>query len=927
MGIRGVPFRAAACLLLLGGWSVAQQGITSATLGGRVEDATGAAIDGAEVAVTNTARGQTTKTATDGQGRYQFLRLAPGEYRVTITAPRFAAHERTLELALGEALDLPVTLALEGRREAVQIVDSAADVEAARTQASASIATREVDSLPLNGRNYLDLALLAPGVSRTNTGAPQQFAETSAVPGTGISVSGQRNLSNNFVVDGLSANDDAAGLAGTAFSQEVVREFVVITGGSNAEFGRASSGVINIATRSGSNQWHGRLYTFLRNQRLDARNPLASSRDPLTQTQYGATLGAPLIRNRSFLFANFEQTQRHAAGIVTIAPERIPSINTALTGFGYRGPLVSTGEYPTGWDSTNGFVRIDHQLRAGNQLIARYSIYDIASPNARSVGSLNAVSRGTRMDDRDQTAAVSDVATLSARSLNEARFQFTRSRLDAPGNDLNGPAVNISGVANFGASTSSPVARDLDMLGASDTVSVQSGRHFLKAGADFLMNRVDINFPGSQVAAVYSFSSLVTFQAGRYSTFLQAFGDPAQFQSNPNYAVFAQDEWHATPNLVFNLGARYDLQLLPSPIRTDKNNVAPRFGVAWSPRDRKTVIRASYGLYYDRIPLRATSNALQRDGSKYRVALLAYGQPGAPVFPQQLIAFPAGQYINITTIDPDIGNSYSHQASFQAERQVGKGTVVTLGYEWVRALHLILSRNVNVPTLTAAAAAAAGIPNLGRPDSRYGNVSRYEGSGDSYYHGLLASVKTRLARVGELRVSYTFSRTIDDIGNFFFSTPQNNANLRDDRGLSDNDQRHRLTVAAVLSAPVHNRILGGWQLAPMFRYTSALPYNVQVNYDRNNDTSLNDRPAGVGRNTGRGFDFLSFDVRLSRGFALTERWKLEALVESFNTTNHANWSLPNNVIGNGLGAPLPTFGRATAAFDPRQVQVGLRLDF
>ena len=143
-------------------------------------------------------------------------------------------------------------------------------------------------------------------------------------------------------------------------------------------------------------------------------------------------------------------------------------------------------------------------------------------------------------------------------------------------------------------------------------------------------------------------------------------------------------------------------------------------------------------------------------------------------------------------------------------------------------------------------------PNLGRPDSRFGNISRYEGSGDSYYNGLLLSVRSRIARNFELHLAYTLSKSIDDMGANFFSSPQDNNNLRDDRGLSDNDQRHRLTVAGIFNAR-------GWQLSPMFRYTSALPYNVLLNYDRNGDTATNDRPEGLGRNTATGFNYASLD--------------------------------------------------------------------
>ncbi|MBM3776591.1 MAG: hypothetical protein FJW37_15730, partial [Acidobacteria bacterium] len=465
---RFAVFFAACCLVRLAG---AQQAITYATLSGWLEDPSGGRLQRARVAIVHRDRNQTREMLSDPSGRFQFLHLPPGDYELRLNEPRFAPFVRSLRLSAGQALDLPVRLALATASHAVTVLERPLALEASRVQVSETVAPREMDSLPLNGRNYLDLALLAPGVSRTNTGAPQRFAETSAVPGAGISVAGQRNLNNTFLVDGLSANDDAAALAGTFFSQEVIREFQVITAGGAAEFGRASSGIINITTRSGTNQWHGRLYGFLRNQRLDARNPLATRKDPLTQTQYGASLGAPLRRDRTFVFTNWEQTRRQAAGFVTISAPNLAAINRGLDSGGYLGPRVSTGEFPTGYDTTNAFLRLDHQAAPRHSLAARYSFYDISSPNARSAGGLSDVSRGTRSDDTDHTLAFSHIAALSPALLTETRLQFTRSRLDAPANQAIGPAVNIAGVASFGPSTTSPVGRDNDLYELSHSVS------------------------------------------------------------------------------------------------------------------------------------------------------------------------------------------------------------------------------------------------------------------------------------------------------------------------------------------------------------------------------------------------------------------------------------------------------------------------
>jgi hypothetical protein len=238
-----------------------------------------------------------------------------------------------------------------------------------------------------------------------------------------------------------------------------------------------------------------------------------------------------------------------------------------------------------------------------------------------------------------------------------------------------------------------------------------------------------------------------------------------------------------------------------------------------------------------------------------------------------------------------------------------------------------MSRNVNVPTVPAS----AGIPNLGRPDPNWGNISRFESAGNSQYDGLVVSFNQRTSRWSTVRASYTLSKTIDDAGNFFFSTVQDNFNIRDDRGLSDNDQRHRLVVSGTLDAPPDKtngvgRWLRGFQFGYIFTYASRLPFNVLLGTDRNFDSNNNDRPVGVGRNTGRGFDFASLDLRVSRRFQLSERVGLQLLAEGFNVLNRANYGVPNNTFGSGVN-PLPTFSRPTAAFDPRQFQFGMKVSF
>jgi len=925
-----IPIYAALLVFILSGLGAAQQSVTSGTLSGRIEDATGAVVSGVTVTATHLETNHQLTTTSDVEGRYRFPYLRTGDYDLKIQAEGFESMTKQLTVLVGQALDLPIKLTVAGVTAQVDIGGTDVPViEAVRTQITETIRPREINELPLNGRNFLDLALLVPGVSPTNTGSNQRFAETSAVPGQGISIAGQRNLYNSFVLDGVSANDDAADLTGTYYSEEVIDQFQVVTSGGIAEFGRASGGVVNMLTKSGSNDWHGGLYGFFRNQRFDARNPIAPTKDLLTQAQYGGTISGPIRHDRTFFFTNFEQTRRNYSAVVTIDPTLVNPINNRLRSLNYGGQLIESGVVPASFDTTNFFGRIDHNINSRNQLSARYSLYHINAVNSRNVGGLNAVSRGSGINDTDQTVQVNNVTTFNSRTLNEARFQYTNSRLDAPVNDTVGPAINITGIANLGIATFSPQARDINLFEAVDNVSTQRGAHTLKVGGNFLYNRVNIFFPGA-LEGVYQFQSMNAFLAGNYQTFQQAFGAPSQLQSNPNVGMFAQDEWRVRRDLTINAGLRYDLQFLPDPIQTDTDNISPRLGIVWAPGDRKTVVRASFGLYYDRIPLRATSNALQRDGSKYIVVQLSPTQPGAPVFPNILSVQPSTLPTkpNITRIDPNIETSYSQQANFQIERELPGNAVVSVGYLHVRGLHLILSRNANVPTVPVS----AGIPNLGRPDPNWGNISRFESSGKSNYDGMVVSYNQRATSWASMRVSYTLSKAIDDAGNFFFSSVQNNFDINDDRGLSDNDQRHRLVVSGSLEVPRHSKATGfqrflcGFQMGYIFTYASRLPFNVLLGSDRNFDTNFNDRPVGVGRNTGHGFNFASLDLRLSRRIQLTERVDLQLLAEGFNVLNHANLGVPNNTFGSGI-QPLPRFGQPTAAFDPRQFQFGMKVSF
>jgi len=920
----------------------AQEAVNYASLSGRAIDPAGAVVDNAKVTARQTETNQSAEATTDTQGRFRFAFLSVGPYEVSIQKQGFATAVRKVNLTVGAAFDLQFPLTVGQAQTSVEVSGEAPVLEAARTQIAGTISQKEIEDLPLSGRNYLDIALFVPGVSPTNTAANQLFAETSAIPGQGISIGSQRNFSNSFIIDGMSANDDAAGVAGTFIGVDVVDEFQVVTSGGQAELGRALGGYVNVVTKSGGNTMHGDLYGYFRNSRFNAANALSNTVLPLTQAQYGASLSGPVVHNRTFYFVNFEGRDLNQSGLVTIAPSAVAAINARLASVGYPGPLISTGDFRNPVHNQNLFAKVDHRFSDTDQFSAHYSLYHVDSINSRGAGGLSAPTASANLFDTDQTIAASNVKTLSPRIVNETRMQFTNSNLSAPPSDPIGPAVSISGVASFGTLSGSPTARLNRLYEGADSLSVQHGAHAIKVGADFLYNADTITFPRT-IRGSYSFSSLTNFLNGVYNSsgYTQTFGVTQVYQTNPNVGFYAQDEYKVTPSLTLNLGIRYDLEFLKT-IATQTGNVSPRAGFAWTPfASRRMVVRGGYGLFYDRIPLRPLANALLSAGNTTTVSnlqqlsiSLSPTQAGAPVFPGILggLTIPAGVLFNFSTMDPTMKNAYSEQGSFEIEQQLGGNATLSVGYQHVRGLQLIVSVNENVPSCTAV-----GTNNGCRPNPTYGNDSQYSPLADSHYDGAHISFVQRPVKWGNYRVSYTYSKALDDVSEFFFSAPINNFNIWQDYSRSDDDQRSRLSFEGTIHSSLASattpweRLSHGFQLTTSLTAYSPLPFNITTGANTIQGTGARPTIKGVfiNRNAGEGFSILNLNVRLSRTFRIGERLHMQALAEMFNTLNHVNVATLNGVFGTGAYPtnPSPTFKQITAVNDPRTIQLALRLEF
>ena len=919
----------------------AQETVNFASLSGRVTDPSGAVVSGAQVAARQIETNVTATVATDGNGRFRFPYLRVGSYEITVHDAGFADATRRVTLTLGSAFDLPVALAVRTVEATVDVVAPVTVLDAARSQIAGTVSRAEIETLPMNGRNFLDVALLVPGVSPPNVGGTQLFAETSAVPGAGLSVGSQRNFSNNFIVDGLSANDDAAGLSGIPYGVDAVDQFQVVTSGGQAELGRALGGYINVVTKSGGNAAHGDVYDYLRDDRFNAPNALSGTTLPMSQSQYGASLGGPIRRDRTFYFSNFEQRRLDQSGLVTILPQSVSAINARLANVGYLGSPVATGEYPNPVHTVNFLGKVDHQFGSRDLFSVRYSQYNVSSSNSRGAGGLSAPSASAGLDNIDRTVAFGNTTTISGRTVNELRAQYAFSDLQALPSDPIGPAVSILGIATFGTLSTSPTDRSNRMVQVVDNLSHQHGAHALRAGVDFLFNSDTITFPRADRGS-YVFSSLQNFLLGVYNNagFTQTFAETVVSQTNPNVGVYLQDEWRAGSHLTLNAGLRYDLQFLES-IATDRNNVSPRLGFAWSPGDsRRTVVRGSAGLFYDRVPLRALANALLSAGNTTDLAQLRQtsislspAQAAAPRFPSILSAVvPSVTLFNLTTMDPGMQNAYSQQASVEFEQQVGARGTVSAGYQYLHGRDLIIAVNQNVPTCVAA-----GANNGCRPNPAYGNNNQYSPLAHSNYHGLHLSFLQRPASWGNYRVSYTLSKSMDDVGQNFFSSPIDPYDISKDWGRSDDDQRHRLVVYGSVNSPTGPASSGwehlshGFQLSSILRTYSALPLNITSGVTTIAGTA--GRPIVNGefieRNSGTGPDFFGLSLRVSRAFALGHGVKLDALAEGFNLTNRVNVVTVNSNFGSGEYPtnPSPTFGQVTAVGDPRSFQFGVRVRF
>ncbi len=968
-----VPLLCLLALLTLAGAPAAAQTATGADLEGVVVDDTNAVIPGVVITVTNVETGAVREAVSDNAGRYRVSALPPGRYKLRANGSGYAPIERDgLVLQIGQVATIELKMQVPGVEEVVVVTEAAPVVETGRTQLGSVVNRVEIENLPINGREFLDFARTVPGVSGQQTSGQ----------GSGLSFNGQRGRSNNVSVDGADSNGQLNGNTRLTLSQEAVREFQVVTNAFAPEFGRAGGGLVNVVSRSGTNAFSGNAFAFFRDESLDGRNFFApDGPKPQFQRQnYGFTLGGPIVKERTFFFGAVEQMKRDESDVVVISDANLAAINARLAERPIPGSNVRalrSGVVPVTADLLLPSVKVDHLLAQGSTLTVRYLYGKSEDVNAGSI------TRGGLVDESgsggektiDQSLMVSLTSVFGPRLLSETRFQYAPRELMQSANDGIGPRVTISGVATFGRNVNFPVRLDETGYQAQQTFGLQTGAHYFKFGGDVTHIRALTSFPVS-FGGSFTFANLQSFLDGRPSTFVQGFGDPEIRLNDTLVAGFLQDTWKIGRSMTLVYGVRYDYDLQPQSIardpnnplhnglqtgiHRDSNNIQPRVSLAYDPGgEGHSVIRAGYGRFYDKLFLLVARNALLTRQSITLSGQNAINQFAQGAFPQNG-QLPPGLTLtqpNITRTAEDIEIPYNDQAHVGFEQQLARNWSFGANYVWVRGRDLIVSDSANLGPpveLTLGNAATLGVANpsfqqLGRQfygtrnrlDPQFNNINLVSSTGRSQYHGLQTSLQKRWSSGSLLRFGYVLAQAKDDASDFVTGQqPENPYDRAAEFSRSFEDARHRVTVTGVFDLPyrsdANNRsvarsIFGNWSVSTLITYRSGTPDSITVGSDVNGDgNSTTDRPFvdGVllGRNSTLGPDFATVDARLSKAFALGGRARLHILIEAFNLFDRVNYFSPNNVWGTGF-EPAASFGEFTGAGDPRQTQLGVKIEF
>jgi hypothetical protein len=671
----------------------------TATLSGKITDSSGGSVAKATISISNTATGFSRTAQSSDTGEYSIPSLPAGEYKLTVEFTGFRGQTKDITLQVGQTAVLDFTLSPGQVSEKVEVEATSELVEPTRTQVSTVITESQIVNLPVNGREFIDFALLSPAVTigDTTSGSTDVIVE----PVTKLSFAGQ-NIHYNFIaVDGADDVSTASGIQRGTPPQESVQEFRVINSDYSTEFGRAVGGIVNIITRGGTNEWHGSLYEYFRNDKMDAVNLLqATGAHVLRQNQFGAAIGGPIQKDHTFIFANYEAQRRGESPFYNSAVlSNIGLINTLKTTFFNLPAEPNLGSVLRTNDTDNGFVRLDHTFGTNQNLFIRYFVNDGRLLNQSPLNDgFDLPSAFKNNFYRDQSIAGTLASVISPKLVNELRMQFARRSFDFP-TVTTQPHLEVSNTFTTGVNRGNPDFYRESRFELVDNVTRSLDRHTISFGGNYNFVRTTESFPlfypfegdfGCIFAAQCPFSlqngspfvlfferfqapnfteptfNTSVFQGGRISS---AIRNEAEGSLDHTYnGLYIQDKWRATGRLTLNAGIRWEWETWPSNVLdTQWKNFDPRLGLAYNVgTKRKVVVRAGFGLFHGIIPAPLLACQIPSCGgtngkypgrpfedsldSKTRLFAFASGPPLTAFALNQLLA--GGTYPDATTTSP-----------------------------------------------------------------------------------------------------------------------------------------------------------------------------------------------------------------------------------------------------------------------------------
>ena len=796
--------------------------LDTATVIGVAEDSQGGAVPGVNVTARNPDTGFARSTVSGEEGRYRLAALPPGAYELRAEIQGFSTITRSgITLAAGSESVVNFMLAPGPVTETVTVRAEVPVVQTTTAAVEFTMTRREIELLPLIGRNYTSLLRLAPTAANNNSS---------------YGFGGSRSRSNQWYLDGLENSEDISGYDRTSPAIDAVQEIQVVVNGFKAEYGQSSGGVVNVITKSGTNTLHGSGFFLFRNQDLIARDSYAEEKDQFQRIHYGGTAGGPLKRDKLQYFVAYEREDRDTFSISTrvlppstasFAPSTLQFLaqqNIPLSIFGAGGRVRHTRPEYINHHKFSG--RLDSQLNTAQSVTFKHS-YDFDSEPSGTSGTLYDYN-GTLSAERQNFAAVTHKWVIAPDKLNEAYAHAGHTNLVNDASFPTLPNLTISGGFDLGGGNNNPLTNNIVQLVDNFTwlaSHTRTGEHVFKSGAQLKLFRSDSLFD-SNFRGTFTFPDLNAFIQGRPSRFTQNQGDSSLDRPNDIIGVYGQDDWRPIRSLTLNVGARYDYENaktealksvnadgMPGPgISRDRDNVSPRLGFAWAPGDSTTQsVYGGTGIYYDQIILNIIGNARF---TPPKVIGIQMDNPSWPdPFAGGTVRIPP---TSVSIVDPDLVTPRNWNSQVGYRRELGRNlgidasVVYNRGYDQVG----IINTNAGFPG-TASITGGGAV----RPDPNFTNKSFYTNYGRIWYKGLVVDLKKRFSDRFQGNVSYTLSKTTNNA--FMFTSSMQVPSQPDlSIGPDAQDRRHRLEGHAELALP--------WdlQLGAIVEYRSETPIDV-----------------------------------------------------------------------------------------------------